>query len=123
MTSETVQDTSAMFSLMRVVKEAVNNAAKHSHARRVQIRFRFRSGVVGIRVQDDGVGMAMDQLGAKGRGINHMRERVRELGGRQQIRGHGGTCVRIVVPLPLDIRPIAPEGNLAGMGTGGGGVI
>lgn len=119
---EAVEDAAAMFSLLRVVKEAVNNAAKHSNARLVRIRFRFRPGVVGIQVRDDGVGTEVARPGPGGRGMTHMSERVRELGGRLRIQGQGGTCVRMVVPLPLEIRPTDSEGPSAGTETGGGGI-
>lgn len=108
---EPVPDALALFSLMRIVKEAVANLARHSDARDAHIGFRFRPGAVGIVVRDNGRGMASEPGVGRGRGMAHMRQRAKELGGRLRIRMGRGTSLCIALPLPLLVRFPATEGG------------
>jgi two-component system sensor histidine kinase UhpB len=65
-------------------------------------------------VRDDGFGIAADQT--PGFGLRGMQERVQALGGEFAIEaGNGcGTCVRIVIPLPLPPPSRSPLPDHAG---------
>lgn len=91
--------------LFRVVQEGLTNIHRHSGSRTATIRLaRYPQDVV-LQVRDQGQGIA--NAGRKGGpemrvgvGIAGMRERVRQIGGRLQIRSRpGGTDVEVVVPL------------------------
>ena len=91
--------------LFRVVQESLTNIHRHSGSRTATIRLaRYPQDVV-LEVRDQGQGIAnVDRDGAPdvriGVGIAGMRERVRQIGGRLQIRSRpGGTDVEVVVPL------------------------
>jgi signal transduction histidine kinase len=91
--------------LFRVVQESLTNIHRHSGSRTATIRLaRYPQDVV-LEVRDQGQGIAnADRDGAPnvriGVGIASMRERVRQIGGRLQIRSRpGGTDVEVVVPL------------------------
>src|SRR3954470_3221007 len=59
----------------RVAQEALNNAARHSHARNLTVDLRRRDGGVELRVADDGQGFVFAKSEA-GLGIAGMRERA-----------------------------------------------
>src|SRR5690349_23973029 len=86
----------------RVAQEALNNAARHSDASRVEVRLRrAEDGGVALEVADDGRGFAFDEQ-QRGLGIGGMRERALLVGGELTIEsGPGsGTTVRLAVPGP-----------------------
>jgi signal transduction histidine kinase len=93
--------------LFRVLQESLTNIHRHSQSARAEVSLRVLSGGVALRVRDYGKGMPSDlverarangsQLGV---GLAGMRERVREVGGRFEVRSDGkGTVVIATVPL------------------------
>jgi len=86
--------------LYRVAQEALNNAARHSGAGRIEVRLRRDSGDgVVLEVSDDGRGFAFDES-QSGLGIGGMRERALLVGAELTIesRPDAGTTVRLEVP-------------------------
>jgi len=84
----------------RVAQEALNNAARHSEAGRVEVRLRREmGGGVVLEVSDDGRGFAFDES-QRGLGIGGMRERALLVGAELTIesRPGAGTTVRLDVP-------------------------
>jgi two-component system sensor histidine kinase UhpB len=89
----------------RFVQEALTNAFRHSHARRIEVALAYGASTMNasirdpalaglrVRVSDDGRGMPVDAT--PGMGILGMRERVRALGGVVAIMlaPDGGTIV------------------------------
>lgn len=95
-------DTGSALHLHRIVREAVSNAIRHAHTRRLRIRLRLggRDSLL-VEITDDGA--AGGQLAASdGRGVGNMRERASALAGDiSWIAGtEGGTKVLLEVPLP-----------------------
>jgi two-component system sensor histidine kinase UhpB len=90
----------AQLVVYRVAQEALNNAARHSGAGRVEVRLRrAEDGGVALEVADDGRGFAFDEQ-QRGLGIGGMRERALLVGGELTIesRPDAGTTVRLEVP-------------------------
>jgi PAS domain S-box-containing protein len=87
--------------LHQVAQEALNNALKHAHAQRVQVRLKFGEAEARLEVEDDGVGFDLAAVqGGGGLGLPGMQERVQKIGGRLEIKsapGHG-TKVEVEVP-------------------------
>ncbi|MCA1721702.1 MAG: hypothetical protein LC779_11590 [Actinobacteria bacterium] len=87
--------------LLRVVREAVSNAARHSGADEVRVRLR-QSDRLELRVEDDGRGFDPDDAAhLSGRfGLVSMRERVVALGGTFTLvsRLPGGTAIEVTLP-------------------------
>ncbi|HWJ43699.1 MAG TPA: sensor histidine kinase [Solirubrobacterales bacterium] len=84
----------------RVAQEALNNAARHSEAGRVEVRLkRGEGGGVALEVGDDGRGFAFDES-ERGLGIGGMRERALLVGAELTIesRPGAGTTVRLSIP-------------------------
>ncbi|HXD39072.1 MAG TPA: ATP-binding protein [Ramlibacter sp.] len=89
----------AALQLLRVAQEALTNVLKHAHASRVQVRLRQVGDLLELQVEDDGHGGAAAPTDS-GRGMNNMRARAQQLGGRLDVRnGAEGTCVSLQVPV------------------------
>jgi PAS domain S-box-containing protein len=92
--------------LYRIAQEALNNVAKHSRARRVEVILERRSDCVLLILEDDGVGFEQtDRPGApRGFGLVGMQERAALVGANLDIEstpGKGTTIlVRMAVPAP-----------------------
>ena len=91
--------------LFQVVQEALYNAGKHSKAKSIKVRIGNQDGQIMVIVKDDGVGFdvrtTVREAWCSGHlGIALMKERVRMLNGRLEIRSkpRGGTKVIILVP-------------------------
>jgi signal transduction histidine kinase len=87
--------------LLRLTREAVANAARHGHARLIELDL-VEDGRLVLRVSDDGDGFDIEAAGsAPGRrGLMGMRERVDELGGEIEIRSAPGHGAVVQVTLP-----------------------
>jgi len=85
--------------LLRVVREAVINAARHGRAARIHVSLRQRPALT-VTVEDDGSGFDPGASPPGRLGLAGMAARVERLGGRLDIEsspGHG-TRVRITLP-------------------------
>jgi signal transduction histidine kinase len=86
----------------RIVAEAVNNAAKHSHASTISVSVGGRDGGVWARVEDDGTGFDVDaERQAPGHlGLSSMRERAESAGGWWLLASQTGrgTSIEFWVP-------------------------
>ncbi len=82
-----------------IVKEAMNNAIRHSGCDRLMVRFRSVQGGLQIFVEDDGRGFDPAAI-RRGNGLNNMESRIKELNGRLTIRSEGrGALVDLKIPL------------------------
>jgi PAS domain S-box-containing protein len=84
---------------LRLVQEALNNAVKHARAHNVWFlaQFDLDSDVLTLSVRDDGQGFL--QPTTRGRGLNNMQYRAREIGGEFVIHQcQPGVEVRLRVP-------------------------
>jgi signal transduction histidine kinase len=88
--------------LVRIVREAVSNAARHGGAEAIRVELANGDGIR-LRVVDDGVGFDPDGPGASssgGFGLVSMRERAHAVGGQITIESepNRGTSVEVVLP-------------------------
>ncbi|WP_076814409.1 sensor histidine kinase [Pseudofrankia asymbiotica] len=84
----------------RIVAEAVTNAVRHSACERCTVHVRQEPPWLVVEVVDDGVGLAADAV--PGVGLQSIRERAGEVGGRLEVRRAAegrGTVVRARLPL------------------------
>ncbi len=89
----------------RVVREALTNIRKHSHARTFSICITDEDGRLSGTVQDDGRGLTPSERSSLGSPNNHlgvdgMRERARLAGGDVTITSTPGKGVRVHFTLP-----------------------
>ncbi|MCI0415763.1 histidine kinase [bacterium] len=81
--------------ILKITREAVNNAIKHSGAHCIEVHALLESPVVQVKIIDDGRGFDVDsqsQVDWQHYGFNSMQERAAQCGGRIQIHsrpGHG----------------------------------
>ncbi len=98
----------------RIVNEAVTNIVRHARATCCRVTITARDRVLCVRVTDDGRGV--NGSASTGHGLQTMRERAEELGGRLAVGATdtGGTSVLAEIPLaatattghlPLDRAP------------------
>ncbi|HVA07103.1 MAG TPA: sensor histidine kinase [Acidimicrobiales bacterium] len=83
------------------VLEALQNAQKHSHAHRVQIRLTQEGDGLTFSVSDDGKGFDIDGARPAGTGLASMTDRIAAEGGTLTIdsKPGGGTTIRGHVPM------------------------
>jgi signal transduction histidine kinase len=87
--------------LFRVLQEAVQNAAKHSHSRHIQVSLKNGSKEIELRVHDSGIGFEPENAFRKeGLGLISMRERMKLVNGELFIESgmQRGTTVCARVP-------------------------
>ena len=82
-------------SLLRIIKEAVHNAAKHSGASEIALTFDFSAQSIHLTVCDNGTWKGGR---SEGRGMSHIRQRVAALHGTIGIQTLSGTCLTCVIP-------------------------
>jgi signal transduction histidine kinase len=89
----------------RVVQEALHNCEKHASPSLVRISLQQRAGLLGLSVEDDGVGFEVSLNGSPlrhaGLGILGMRERAAMLGGKLSIVSSPGHGTQVAMTLPL----------------------
>lgn len=89
--------------LYRVAQESLRNAIKHASAKVIELRLRAKDECVVLEVQDDGIGFDPTLPYPGHFGLQSMRERVHQLGGKLEIDSAParGTRVRVqMTPSP-----------------------
>ncbi len=85
--------------LFLAVREALNNAAKHSGANEVRLRLRLEAGELTVAVEDNGRGLP-DEVAASSEGLRNLRTRLAGIGGTCRIESDArGTSVCFSLPL------------------------
>jgi signal transduction histidine kinase len=90
--------------LFLVVKEALNNVARHAHAGEVWLRVAATGEKISFAVEDDGRGFFRAPDDAFADGLRNMRQRMEEIGGSFNVESRAGTGTRVmfVYPFPHD---------------------
>jgi signal transduction histidine kinase len=86
--------------LIMFFKEAIHNCARHSQASHVWVRFLTKDKKLQIIVRDDGCGFD-PQLQFTGWGLESMKDRAREIGGRVDIRSQSGQGTEVILKVPF----------------------
>ena len=89
---------------VRIAREAIVNAARHGHARHVEVTLEGNDvGSLLLRISDDGSGIEPDALASStGFGLRTMRARAAELGADLSTRPRisGGTVLELSMSPP-----------------------
>jgi len=97
--------------MFRVLQEALQNAIKHSGARRFQVSLTGGSNEILLSVHDSGIGFDLDEaLKGRGLGLTSMKERLKLVAGELSIESQGQTGTTIHVRVPLKSRTMSAEG-------------
>ncbi|MDP2387522.1 MAG: tetratricopeptide repeat protein [Bacteroidota bacterium] len=77
-------------------KEALNNSVKHSFANKINIEITLNSGVLHIKISDNGKGFTSEKIKKTGNGLRNMQQRISNIGGKFEIHSSvKGTNVQI----------------------------
>jgi signal transduction histidine kinase/streptogramin lyase len=81
--------------LFLVVKEALNNIARHARAGQVGLHVTATEKEIGITIEDNGQGFTDAPDNASSDGLRNMRQRMEEISGRFRIESGPGTGTRV----------------------------
>lgn len=104
---ESYIDTNAQGGIFYLIEEAVNNARKYAKAEMITVVVARKSGLLVVRVSDNGVGFdaakADEQSVGQGSfGMTNMRERAELLNGTLKVESERGKGTTITVAIPLN---------------------
>ena len=100
-----------VLSLFRIAQEAIRNAARHGHARKVLVSLARTRAAIELTIADDGAGFDVHGVReAGGLGLVSIEERARLVGGRVTIcsQPRRGTTIAVRVPIELDAPAATP---------------
>ncbi|HVZ56200.1 MAG TPA: sensor histidine kinase [Chitinophagaceae bacterium] len=80
------------------IKETLNNALKHSQATEIVLDITAGDRLI-IRIADNGIGIDLDNLRQFGNGLQNIRRRMENIGGKAEIRRENGTLTILELPL------------------------
>ena len=89
--------------------EAMQNAAKHARASRIDLRLAFREGALTFAVTDDGQGFVPSAAALTGTGMQNMRDRLEALSGSLVITSAPGAGTTVSGAAPTGPRPSFPR--------------
>lgn len=92
--------------LYLIFKEAVNNAARHSHCMAASFTVKLERGELVMQITDDGIGLNSDSVDSRsmgGRGLINMKSRAAEIGARIDFIADKPQGTTIVVSLPIGL--------------------
>jgi signal transduction histidine kinase len=92
-----------------VLREALTNVTRHSHASRVQIHIAQRDGSLKGSLVDNGVGFNREHRRTDpGLGLAGMEQRIKKIGGELFVKSSPGQGTKISFNVPLTPAPLAP---------------
>ena len=87
--------------IYRIIREGLQNIAKHSRATAASITLQGLSGGIRLLIQDQGIGFDSNEVKKKaGIGLSSMRERVRLINGSISFKSKPGQGTEIEVSIP-----------------------
>jgi signal transduction histidine kinase len=87
----------------RIVQEALTNVARHAGVNRVVVRLWVIQNILGVQIEDRGVGFELESAFASrtSSGLSGMRERVTLLGGHFEVESKAGVGTTLTAQLHL----------------------
>jgi PAS domain S-box-containing protein len=101
--SENLEKRKAL-AIFRIVQEALTNILKHAEAQHIFINLISRHGLVHLTIEDDGRGFDVKALEIASRGplgIDIMKERAVDVGGRLRIESSPGRGTQVMAEVPI----------------------
>jgi len=84
-----------------IVQELITNALKHSKANEISVQINQIDGVLGIIIEDNGIGFDSDNI-IKGVGLMSIEERCSKLGGSVIFETGQGKGTTVFIDIPVD---------------------
>ncbi len=89
-----------------VLREALTNVTRHSHASKVEIYIIQRNGTLNGTMMDNGVGFSREnQRAENGFGLTGMEQRIKKIGGELFVKSSPGKGTRVSFNVPLATQP------------------
>ena len=86
--------------IYRIIQEAVNNSLKYASAKSIEVNISKGNGYYKIEVSDEGKGYNKNVI-ALGNGLNNMKKRTREIGGKIQFLSKIGEGTKVILEFPI----------------------
>ncbi|MFF3332262.1 sensor histidine kinase [Streptomyces sp. NPDC002888] len=102
-------DQQTRIALLRCTQESLANVRKHARASTVGVILTRRPYGVELEVTDDGAGFVPEE--STGFGLDGMRKRLAELGGRLTVTSSVGDGTRVLAMIPLGMPMDTDQGN------------
>lgn len=96
----------------RIVQETLNNCNKYAKATTLSIHMINDEKHLKIEIQDNGVGIDLDNLDANTHGLSGMRHRVLAIGGHFEVASSLGNGLFTSAILPLDVKAAELQSTL-----------
>jgi len=93
-----IRDPSQAHALFRCVQEAITNTVRHARAQNLWIELEKEENGIALRARDDGRGTVAVRTG---NGLQGMRERLEEIGGRLEIESRPGQGFSLLAWMPV----------------------
>jgi signal transduction histidine kinase len=93
----------ARHNVLLVVKEALNNVVRHAGATEVWLRVQVMEEAICLTIEDDGAGFVQGAAAEREEGadgLENMAHRMKEIGGRFEIKSEPGVGTRIALIFP-----------------------
>jgi two-component system sensor histidine kinase ComP len=93
--------------LFRIAQELINNAKKHSNAKRIRIQIKASLSHIYFDYEDDGIGYEQEQtaldgeIGSSGIGVEQMKSRILSLNGQYELETSRGNGYKFRATFPL----------------------
>jgi signal transduction histidine kinase len=92
-----------------VIREALTNVTRHSHASRVEIHLHQKNDILKGTMTDNGVGFGWDKdRPENGFGLSGMEQRIKKLGGELIVKSSPGNGTKVFFDVPVDGQAISP---------------
>ena len=88
-----------------MLREALNNVARHAHATRVRVAMTADADGLCLRVEDNGRGFDIPQARPGGQGLQNLRRRASDAGMNLAIQSTADTGTRVTITLPWNPKP------------------
>jgi signal transduction histidine kinase/HAMP domain-containing protein len=86
--------------LLRVFQEAITNVRRHANATEINVSLSYNTGDIVLTIHDNGIGFNTRRKNQDTFGLIGMRERVRLLGGKLDIKSKPGQGTTVTVKIP-----------------------
>jgi two-component system, NarL family, sensor histidine kinase LiaS len=92
--------------IFRVTQEAISNILRHSKATGFSVRLFRKERVLVLIIEDNGIGIDRSESRKTSYGIETMRERIEEIGGRFDLISFPGKGTRVEIRVPVGLQSL-----------------
>ena len=91
--------------ILKIVREALSNCARHANATQATVSIRMRGRRIRVSISDDGVGFTLADDQPRGYGLANMDARAKKLGGTLRVQSKSGQGTHIIAEFSLEPIP------------------